>query len=92
MAMADERLEGQGGMSAGIGVLLSEKHWDLVLIFFVLALSIEASVVGWWFNPPWATTIAYIVIGALTYRLFFYEGWFRDKLIAWIEKHKAMAR
>ena len=90
--MTDERLEGQVGLAADTGVLLSERHWDLILIFFVLALSIEASVVGWWVTPPLCTTIAYIVVVALTYRLFFYEGWFRDKLIAWIEKHRTTAR
>lgn len=75
-----------------IGIVPSEKHWDLILIFFVLALSIEASIIGWWFTPPVRTTIAYVVIGAFTYWLFFYSGAFRDKLIAWIDRQRATPR
>jgi membrane protein YdbS with pleckstrin-like domain len=88
--MADERLEVQGGMPPpDAKVLVSKEGWDLLLIFFGIALSIEASVVGWWFAQPCWTTLAFIVLGTLTYWLFFYCGWFRDKFLAWINRHKA---
>jgi hypothetical protein len=68
------------------------ESWTYFYVALGFALSIEGTVVGM-IQPlafPW-NLVAYLVVGAVTFWLVLFNGWFQNKLVRWKNAYEQKA-
>jgi hypothetical protein len=67
------------------------ESWAYIYITLGFALTIEGTVIDMGFHYPW-NLLTYLIVGVLTVWLFFFNGWFQNKLIGIKAKYESAAR
>ena len=59
------------------------ESWNYIYVFLGFALAIEGTIIDMLHLDAASSLTLYTSVGALTWYLFFHDGWFQNKLTGW---------